>query len=884
MFKTLNSKLNGGNPSKENAPSSLALSNSSNSNNNSNTSSNSSKPSQGKAAALTGSIAPLSVGHGNHSSGTSVPGVQVASRPSNPFAKGFSGLRGEHNSYRHSPAKQESRPTPTHNAPRASTTSSPSSGSYQHKSSESRREQQTSPARVRNPATTASTESADGDLSFGADDFLIGSDELALADLMDDFDGDKDNEESLSLSWTPTPPKNAEAKQQGKTSDISKLDSRSSVANSWSRVSSAPPSQSSVATPQQNTRTFVRSTPPKPNIIAPEPSDHGVVMVPNSQEHTSTRPNERDTIDHRSAQQAQDMREQDRKGLLRTQSSPTTGFASKMSPSRNRRRLPGPAGNLPKLSAEEKEQLFRSRGVPFGKDTRIPGTDSTSPNSSIKKKMKAVAHGPVDSMFANGAWEEMRKAYNLPDYKPSTLSRCKGTSPMIELCLSDIENRKDLHRGKVSGLVVMIKEVSLSEIDAAVTLLDPSGEMRGTIHRTVLEQYKNNEIRVGTVLALKNVSVFSPTPSSHYLIITLRNIIGIFLPHPPTIILSQGSSQERNSQKKRKQGARDTDSLESGSSRGNPFAVGLDSPVGESSAGPSGTRVGNLEQVSSSSSQTSDELAVYAAVGKKRREFSPQRREAYAPKEAAVSSQHDTITKKQSQDSTNHSTPLQQQSQDELREIQFQSLRQTLDGSGTSSMSSRQSGTFNDFSSTPMISLGGATPDINAGTPSKPNGSKQLLSSFAASASLRKRSSPTRSTSQNSTASYSGAQSRSGADLISSSHVFLQSTAVPEIEAARSSSARAPTLQERPMDALSSYDWPDDFAEADFEVSLEEVHHGLPVRGQNGTSSPPSANPFTVQAPVLRQQQSNMMVGDDDEDLENLLDGLDENELFDLDA
>ena len=78
---------------------------------------------------------------------------------------------------------------------------------------------------------------------------------------------------------------------------------------------------------------------------------------------------------------------------------------------------------------------------------------------------------------------------------------------MIELSISDIENRRDLHQGKVSGLLVMIKEVSLSEIDAAVTLLDPSGEMPGTIHRTVLEQYKNNEIRVGTVLALKNVSI-----------------------------------------------------------------------------------------------------------------------------------------------------------------------------------------------------------------------------------------------------------------------------------------------------------------------------------------------------------------------------------------
>lgn len=78
---------------------------------------------------------------------------------------------------------------------------------------------------------------------------------------------------------------------------------------------------------------------------------------------------------------------------------------------------------------------------------------------------------------------------------------------MIKYSISDIERSKELHRGKVPNLVAMVKDVVLSEIDAAVTLLDPSGEMRGTIHRTVLEQYKNNEIRIGTVLALQNVSV-----------------------------------------------------------------------------------------------------------------------------------------------------------------------------------------------------------------------------------------------------------------------------------------------------------------------------------------------------------------------------------------
>ncbi|KAF9286196.1 hypothetical protein BGZ68_003141 [Mortierella alpina] len=879
MFKTLASKLNGGDPSKENAPGRLALSSNNRSNNNSSntssSSSSSSKPGQGKAHTQAGSITPLAAAHGGHSSANSGPGGQIAPRPTNPFAKGVSGLHNGHSSYRPLQAEQQARATPTNNLPRASATSAPAGGPHQHKNTGNKKEQQASPTRVKTSLTAASAESADGDLSFGADDFLIGSDELALADLMDDLDGDKDKEESISLSWTPTPPKTTEAKQQATTSSVLKSDSLSAVANGLSKVSSAPSSQTSAVAPQHSTRTFIRSTPSKANTVASELSDHGIIMVPNSQEDTSNRPNERDTIDHRSAQRTHDVKEQDRKGLLRTQSSPSTGFASKTSPIRNRRRLPGPAGNLPKLSAEEKEQLFRSRGVPFGKDTRIPGTNSTSPNSSIKKKMKAVAHGPVDSMFANGAWEEMRKAYGLPDYK--------------QLCLSDIEHRQDLHRGKISGLVVMIKEVSMSEIDAAVTLLDPSGEMRGTIHRTVLEQYKNNEIRVGTVLALRNVSVFSPTPSSHYLIITLRNIIGIFLPHPPTIILSQGSSQERNSQKKRKQVARDTDSFESGSSRENPFAVSFDSQSAEGSAGPSGTRVASRQQVSSNSSQTSDELAVHAVVGKRRREFSPQRSGTFSSREAAISSQHNTTGKKQSQGLSSYNTSQQQQqqqqSQDELQEIQFQSLRQTLGASGMgASSSNRQSGTFDDFSSTPLISLGGATPNIDTGTPSKPSSSKQLLSSFAASASLRKRSSPTKSPSQNSATSDLGARFHSRGNSVPESHTLLQNTTIPEIEAARSSSAKSPTLSERPTDTLSSYDWPDDFAEVDFEVSLEEGHPSLPVQGQNDASGSAYANPSTPQAPIIRRQQSRMMAGDDDEDLENLLDGLDENELFDLDS
>ncbi|KAF9975263.1 hypothetical protein BGZ73_001154 [Actinomortierella ambigua] len=114
--------------------------------------------------------------------------------------------------------------------------------------------------------------------------------------------------------------------------------------------------------------------------------------------------------------------------------------------------------------------------------------------------------------------------------------------------LSDIPNDESLYQGKIEALVVQIKECRVAELDTSVVVIDPSGEMRGTIHRKVMEHYKNNEIRVGTALALQNISIFSPTPTSHYLNITMANIAGVFLPAPNIISLTQSTVSPKTQQ------------------------------------------------------------------------------------------------------------------------------------------------------------------------------------------------------------------------------------------------------------------------------------------------------------------------------------------------
>lgn len=55
---------------------------------------------------------------------------------------------------------------------------------------------------------------------------------------------------------------------------------------------------------------------------------------------------------------------------------------------------------------------------------------------------------------------------------------------------------------------------------------DPTGHMEGTLQRKVLDQ--NPAIRPGTVFVLRKVSVFNPSPNTHYLNIVSDNVQTIF--------------------------------------------------------------------------------------------------------------------------------------------------------------------------------------------------------------------------------------------------------------------------------------------------------------------------------------------------------------------
>ncbi|GKA62858.1 hypothetical protein Tco_0762377 [Tanacetum coccineum] len=103
-------------------------------------------------------------------------------------------------------------------------------------------------------------------------------------------------------------------------------------------------------------------------------------------------------------------------------------------------------------------------------------------------------------------------------------------------CLGDIDNF--LKKGKLDNIVAIVKSCSSNMLgDLNVTLKDISSIIPGTIHHKVMGVGGyGKDITTGATMILKNVSVFTPKPSEHYLNITKRNVVEVF--HKDTVLRS----------------------------------------------------------------------------------------------------------------------------------------------------------------------------------------------------------------------------------------------------------------------------------------------------------------------------------------------------------
>ncbi|XP_036306853.1 homologous recombination OB-fold protein [Pipistrellus kuhlii] len=179
------------------------------------------------------------------------------------------------------------------------------------------------------------------------------------------------------------------------------------------------------------------------------------------------------------------------------------------------RRFPGPAGILPhQYSGRNLEEIMVS----------TPQTPTHGALAKFRTEIVPSSQTSAEEDFQRGPWLAMKTALGLDERDPT----CFLCTYSIVMVLRKAA-LKQLPRNKVPSMAVMIKSLTRSTMDASVVFKDPTGEMQGTVHRLLLET-RQNELKPGSVLLLKQIGVFSPSLRNHYLNVTPNNLVHIYSP------------------------------------------------------------------------------------------------------------------------------------------------------------------------------------------------------------------------------------------------------------------------------------------------------------------------------------------------------------------
>ncbi|KAL4659256.1 hypothetical protein GN956_G3532 [Arapaima gigas] len=177
------------------------------------------------------------------------------------------------------------------------------------------------------------------------------------------------------------------------------------------------------------------------------------------------------------------------------------------------RRFPGPAGLLPQqLNGQSLDDIV------------VPHPQSPAHGAMARLHNQIPSSQGGDEEFSRGPWAAMKAEMGLDERNPT----CFLHSYSVVMVLRKAA-LKQLAKNKVPNMAVMLKRLLHTHADAKAVFQDPTGEMQGTVHRRLLED-RQGELKVGAVLLLKQVGVFSPSHRNHYLNVTPSNLLRIYLP------------------------------------------------------------------------------------------------------------------------------------------------------------------------------------------------------------------------------------------------------------------------------------------------------------------------------------------------------------------
>jgi hypothetical protein len=197
------------------------------------------------------------------------------------------------------------------------------------------------------------------------------------------------------------------------------------------------------------------------------------------------------------------------------------------------RSIPGPAGgNAPiegNVVVSATTTNATSSGVSANGNAATSTVSATPSRRSQRRRSESAGAAPTsglaaemetagDKVFRRGAWLALLEARQLAPF---------GAAPLIARSATLANVQRDGAWKKAPRLAVFVHRITLTETDAIVVARDPTGQMMGTVHRSVLDDHPL--LTAGAALDLKHVPVFAPDVRHRYLNIMPENIERVFL-------------------------------------------------------------------------------------------------------------------------------------------------------------------------------------------------------------------------------------------------------------------------------------------------------------------------------------------------------------------
>lgn len=182
--------------------------------------------------------------------------------------------------------------------------------------------------------------------------------------------------------------------------------------------------------------------------------------------------------------------------------------------------LPGPAGMVCQRTTTN-TPITNSAAT-----TTVPKFNTPFSRSSVRANKEADAAVATDADFEESStWNTMLSHLNLPTYKPSTASQVIRTRECAGWPISRIQELTQTQ--KIDWALVLIREIVNNDSDASAVLIDPTGDIRGSIHHVAMKRLAHS-LGPGTALILKHVVAMKLAGWPPYLVITEEMIAQIF--------------------------------------------------------------------------------------------------------------------------------------------------------------------------------------------------------------------------------------------------------------------------------------------------------------------------------------------------------------------